>query len=206
MSDTILPSVVGRLDDVVEAIRDGKWHVAKILLRKERKRRMVDIERDSLELEKRIDQRAEVAKILRQIENEHGLDELRKACGWKPEDERMKPPESCQFTGTMKPENAVPPKGERDSSKLDEQYERIVKHEAWLIGKEAAPKLDAAKLPVGAVMVLGGNEYKVVHYTRPEFIFFGRTGSNVWFRFDISEIQELIDRGVEFRVPKGGAH
>jgi hypothetical protein len=61
------------------------------------------------------------------------------------------------------------------------------------------PKLDAATLPLGTVMVLGNCKYTL------------RININNWtswesgasdFEVPWAPIQELIDRGIEFRVPE----
>ena len=64
------------------------------------------------------------------------------------------------------------------------------------------PKLDAATLPIGTVMVLGGCEYEIDDIDETAIDF---TGEGVGLRFYPREVQELIDRGVEFRLPQGGS-
>jgi hypothetical protein len=51
-------------------------------------------------------------------------------------------------------------------------------------------------------MVLGGCEYEIDDIDETAIDF---TGEGVGLRFYPREVQELIDRGVEFRLPQGGS-
>jgi hypothetical protein len=72
----------------------------------------------------------------------------------------------------------------------------------------AKPKLDAATLPIGTVMVLGGDTYEKrsdgdrgYSWVRSS----DKDGLLSWCSLSYLAVQELIDRGVEFRLPEGGA-
>lgn len=75
--------------------------------------------------------------------------------------------------------------------------------------ENTTPKLDAATLPLGTVMVLGKWEWRLVTASTGnwEFRFVKalQYGENATIDIDRAELQELIDRGVEFRLPKGGS-
>jgi hypothetical protein len=66
--------------------------------------------------------------------------------------------------------------------------------------------MKAEDLPFGTIMILGGDEYN----KRASSSGYGWVRSSqmdgllLWCCFSDSAIQELIDRGVEFRLPKGG--
>ncbi len=83
-------------------------------------------------------------------------------------------------------------------------------------GETPTPKLDAATLPVGTVMVLGGRKWlygenrgwggnNSVAYHVAMMVFYGGENGNSNLEVTPQAVQELIDRGVEFRLPEGGA-
>jgi len=80
----------------------------------------------------------------------------------------------------------------------------------------AKPKLDAATLPIGTVMVLGGRKWLYgenrgwggnngVIYHVATMVFYGGESGNSNLEVTPQAVQELIDRGVEFRLPEGGS-
>jgi hypothetical protein len=81
-------------------------------------------------------------------------------------------------------------------------YEKAVREAYAELQKKhdnTTPKLDAATLPIGTVMVLGGNEFLMYHTVADRCWFKRGEGVETFSR---REIQELIDRGVEFRIPE----
>jgi hypothetical protein len=72
-------------------------------------------------------------------------------------------------------------------------------------GNEMNHPLKAEELPIGTVMVLGVRiKYRLIRHGGND-IYFGCTLDGETYIFDRDEIQELIDRGVRFELPKGGA-
>jgi hypothetical protein len=81
MSEPIkIPNVVGRLDDVIDALAAGKWIEARDLLRAEDKRRTEEVVKESQALGKSMNKRDQVREFLKRIENLEGLDEIQAAC------------------------------------------------------------------------------------------------------------------------------
>jgi hypothetical protein len=64
------------------------------------------------------------------------------------------------------------------------------------------PALKAKDLPIGTVMVLGGIGYELIFNESGELNW--RWGKLAMLDLTSCETQELIDRGVEFHLPKGG--
>jgi len=173
---SLLPNAVGRLDNVVAAIRDGDRDRVIELLQAEKERlkakRTANFD-EGTKIYKAIES---VSWFLIDCENDdEKCREVLRACGWSG----------------------------NDSHDLPEQDLPLVK-----------PALKAKELPIGTVMVLGPRQYTYRQnyghggngkepYMISSLAFYDKT------RFEertflVEEIQELIDRGVRFELPKGG--
>jgi hypothetical protein len=171
MSDYKLPNAVGRLDDVVEALRLCDKYKAHELLSAEIERRLSNRKHlcDLYEKEdKAIADCEQVLGIVSRAIHGGGLvdmaawNQLVRQCGWSGVD------------GFEGPIETLPP---------------------------VQPALKAEDLPIGTVMVLAKRTYVIVHNGPMVFTF--SNGNNkllLWW----DEVQELIDRGVEFILPEGG--
>lgn len=163
---SVLPNSVGRLDDVVEAIREGDRERAIDLLSAERHRLEKKHSVAYEEQNKIYRAWLEMCKTIERLKPggfEPDWEQLRKACGWSGVD------------GFEGPVETLPP---------------------------VKPALRAEELPIGTVMVLGDREYALSGTRRSVFAFSGRKDKLLLW---IDELQELIDRGVRFEIPEGGA-
>jgi hypothetical protein len=279
---SVIPSAVGRLDDVVDAIRDGDRERARELLNAEQNR----LSRKYFAMAVELDKCRKACSQVADFETEIGIDqfwhEARVACGWhgvdgfegpienltvsagdvSPElkwyevvdphkhkslkrgdrvhvtqDERLW---NCLYRddGTLhvmqdgndqyahlsplppaKPDNPLSAEnlatdllevaesmlnafdnGDRVHIYAFDKLREIVKRAR---GTPVKPALKAEKLPIGTVMVLGGLKYHLEKWCKVTSLLSFVFASGV-YNFNPSEIQELIDRGVEFRLPKGG--
>ncbi|MBI1324391.1 hypothetical protein GC170_14565 [bacterium] len=86
MSDEqIIPNAVGRLDDVVDAIREGRIDDACTLLDSEAKRRSGKVEAIEAELQRERDALCEVEEFRFELGSVmlDRIEMFRRACGWK---------------------------------------------------------------------------------------------------------------------------
>ena len=171
MSDKILPNCVGRLDPIVEAIREGKKDAAFAMLFAEQARLKQKSDAIVDENRKAVDAWEKLSDFVQKIhEDPAAWENVRRECGWSEQNDE-KPP-------------WCPP---------------VTNARCFL------PKLlDAATLPIGTVMVLGGSKWELTQ-TRLDYHQFRCAEEKCWWNLLTPELQELIDRGVEFRLPEGGA-
>lgn len=172
---SVMPNAVGRLDDVVEAIRDGDRERVVKLLRSEQERLAAQHTAQFEQSNKTYMSLMNVYLFLIDIENDEKWAEARKACGWSGVD------------GFEGPIETLPP---------------------------AKPALRAEELPLGTVMIFGKRHYTYrqnyghggngkTPYQVSMLVFYDKTRDQSRI-FLTSEVQELIYRGVEFRLPEGG--
>lgn len=157
----VIPNAVGRLDDVVEAIRNGDRELAIELLEAE-------VERLKAKHTANFNEGNRIYKALRSVhwflidcERDDKWLKARKACGWNGVD------------GFEGPVETLPP---------------------------AKPALRAEELPVGTAMMLGSTKYvlKQAAYNYQEW----KNCREAVLELSWISCQELIDRGVEFRLPE----
>jgi hypothetical protein len=188
MSEKILPNCVGRLDPIVEAIREGDKPKAFDLLERECGRlniKRMAIGEEAAKADAAYHQCVTFGCDMAKESNWH---QIRRECGWSGE--------------------AVIIDEASDVTKEDiEAISVAVKAPWWppMIQASFPPKLDAATLPIGTVMVLGGSKWEFTQ-SRLDFHQFRCAEQNGWWNLLTPELQELIDRGVEFRLPEGGSN
>lgn len=211
MSGTIIPNAVGCIDAITEAIRDGKRERAENLLHEEFKRLAGICQRLTTQLEIRQKQLSELQDFSEDLSINHGKwIEARKACGWNPLEEPVAESQAMGFYDADHP--PANPEPEDDDFGLIDDLSNYTAPLFEVIGTRTCgplkpigqPTLKAEDLPIGAVMVLGGNKYRLDGGTSCIRQFIAVIGGNE-IVFTLDELQELIDRGVRFEIPKGGA-
>jgi hypothetical protein len=69
----------------------------------------------------------------------------------------------------------------------------------------AKPALKASEFPIGTVMVLGKHRWTLCEHSQNVRVFKEGDPMVCECQFWVDELQELVDRGVRFEIPEGGA-
>lgn len=180
--EQLIPNAVGRLDDVVEAIREGDRERASQLTLDEYCR----LERNATKMESQARKIRDAANACLDFQNyvltsESGWEQARRDCGWSGVDgfDPAKP------GGDFTVETPVKP---------------ALRAEELPIGTVMV--LGGMRRVYGENRGWGGSDN--VPYQVAVMVFYG--GGVQDREFTPAELQELIDRGVRFEIPEGGSN
>lgn len=193
--EQLIPNAVGRLDDVVEAIREGDRERAKKLLAFELAR-IMEKKRD---YEKHYWAAAKCVDSVEEFANRIGVDDwwnlARRACGWSGVDGVDPAEPGGDFTVEI-------PLASREQTLKHADAEDEIQGG---LTAGCQPALKAETLPIGTVMVLGRIRWTLKgRWPDSTLSEWDRVAGGRDRTYTNDEIQELIDRGVLIIEPKGG--